>query len=702
MNRINGTRFATQEELAKSLTELNMNDDSYPVGGIPLLAMNQKVYVDATDTHSMIFGATGSKKTRMFAMPSIGVFARGGESFVVTDPKGEIYERTVGDVLQHGHHVTCINLRDFRAGETWNPLSLPYYYYHHGKKTKAVELTMEMARLVIGEDSADETFWINGSVDIFCGLVLLLFELGSESECNFKAVSLLWKSYTDNRKQFMKKVKADYGNTVVYQKLSELDNAADRTVGSFEAFISMGLNKIEINEEFRDFLCQEGLDLREIVDKKNAIYLVIPDENKSYHFVASLFLEQLYEVLIEKAQEEESNSIPIRMNFLIDEFANMPKIDNMECMITAARSRNIRFHLIVQGIKQLKLKYGEAAETIMGNCNNWVYLYSKEYNLLGEISRLCGEVIYDNNMRMPLFSEFDLQHLSKEKGEALVLSGRNFPCLTTMADISEYPYPVLPAKDLIKPKEWKPIRIGELGEPNRVLFSCSIRYYDDPYKRVGGRGFHRANQWLVAVGPDRQILAHDVFYEDLIQSKAAMGVITCKDLDEKEYEPEYIEWYTADTNMHTFYNTMMKEHPERVYVSLDDLGVENFKKKSRKANTQGRIEGVPQSVVRLRYLDSSQEPISDPEELGRVDAYAGNVGTTHLMNFAFRKANEALKGTDYEKKEWSYKESRSCIDGSRIFVFHKWDSYGNYAEMQVLDCREAVQRTPRQMDEDVE
>jgi len=131
MNRLNGTRFLTQDELAKTLVAVDMNADSYPVGGIPMLVKDGKIYIDAADSHTMIFGATGSKKTRMFAMPSVGIFARAGESFVVTDPKGEIYDRTIGDVVSYGYESNCINLRDFKAGVTWNPFALPYRYYRY-------------------------------------------------------------------------------------------------------------------------------------------------------------------------------------------------------------------------------------------------------------------------------------------------------------------------------------------------------------------------------------------------------------------------------------------------------------------------------------------------------------------------------------------------------------------------------------------
>jgi len=692
MNRINGTRFLTQDELAKTLVEIDINETTYPVGGIPMLVMDDKLYIDAADSHTMIFGATGSKKTRMFAMPSIGIFARAGESFVVTDPKGELYDRTIGDVVSYGYESNCVNLRDFRAGVTWNPLALPYRYYHNGKKTKAIEFAVEMSKMIIGENATEEVFWSNTAVDVFSGFILLLFEKAEEEECHFKGLVELWKSYTSDRRKVIKKIKEEFGEGVVYQKISSLDNPSEKTVGSIEAFISMGLNKLGINEEFIDFLSQKGLDLQELAGKKNAIYLVIPDENKSYHFVASLFLEQLYEVLIEKAQSEAAHKLPIRMNFLIDEFANIPKIGNMDAMITAARSRNIRFHLIVQGMKQLEQKYEEGAETIMGNCNNWVYLYSKEYNLLQEISRLCGEVIYDNNVRMPLFSEFDLQHLDKEKGEALVLAGRNCPCLTNLADIDEYPYPILPPEEMVKPRPWRKIKYFRWGEEKKNCYSCEIDPYDAPFKRKNLKPVmeDRGKRWLLAVGPEGMVMAEGVFTKDLVDSKAAIGLMTCRELAELELEAEYVEWYSAAPAVRDTYLSIRTLFPEDIYITLEELEKWHFTKEMGVENAQGRMETVQQSEIRLYFTTDLKELGDNRIVLGRVDAYAGNIGTRHLLNHAFRMANQKLDKSDYAEASWRYEGKKITFDGAEIYRFAKKNSKGEFTVLQVVDCRNSL------------
>ena len=153
---------------------------------------------------------------------------------------------------------------------------------------------------------------------------------------------------------------------------------------------------------------------------------------------------QFYMVLIQQAQKNQAGHIQNRMNFILDEFCNIPEIPEFSNMITAARSRNIRFHLVIQGKKQLVDKYKEKADVIMGNCSNWIYLYSREMTLLNDISQLCGEVFYDNSIKTPLISTFELQHLDKEAGEALILSGRNYPCIARLADIDEYPFETVP------------------------------------------------------------------------------------------------------------------------------------------------------------------------------------------------------------------------------------------------------------------
>ena len=440
--QINTTRFRNVEEIKSTYPSINLTKNRYPAVGVPLYVEGNNVYVDDTDSHTVVFGATGSKKTRLVVMPSIEFFCRAGESFVVTDPKGEIYAKTVTSAVNNGYEVLCINLRDIRHSHNWNPFKLPFKYYHNGEQAKAMEMLNEIAAMFIGGDEIDEPYWTNASRDLLVGFIVLMLERCSNQPetCGFSTLVRLWQEYRLNQKLFRNKVREEFEGHLAAEKISMIYNTSERTLGSVEAIVSTAINKLLISEELVNFLSNDDFNLEKSVKKKIAVYLIVPDENTSYHFVVSLFISQFYEILIREAQSRPDRALKYRMNFMIDEFANMPKINNMVAMVTAARSRNIRFQLILQGLKQINMKYGDEADVLFGNCNNWIYLYSKEFELLTKLSKLCGEVIFENGTRIPLISEFELQHMSKENGEALILAGRGLPFITRLRDIDDYTF----------------------------------------------------------------------------------------------------------------------------------------------------------------------------------------------------------------------------------------------------------------------
>lgn len=149
--------------------------------------------------------------------------------------------------------------------------------------------------------------------------------------------------------------------------------------------------------------------------KKTAVFLVIQDEKTTYHPLVTIFLKQCYETLIDVAQESPGGKLPYKTNFILDEFANMPPLKDVTTMVTAARSRNIRFTFIIQNFAQLNEVYGkDQAETIKGNCGNIIYLISSEMSALEEISKMCGEVKSkekDKTASTPLVTVSDLQRL---------------------------------------------------------------------------------------------------------------------------------------------------------------------------------------------------------------------------------------------------------------------------------------------------
>ena len=246
MNRINKTCFLSQDEFAKNMTELSLKTTEYASAGIPLLCREQSVYVDTSDSHSIIFGATGSRKTRMLVMPTIELLGRAGESFVVTDPKGELYEKTAGDIKNMGYRVSCLDLRELDNSTNWNPFLLPFDCYKHNEQRKAMELLGEMVSLIVNDDSVDEQFWNNTAKDVIVGFILLMFENASREECHIKSLLSLWQSYLDDKEKILDMIKKYEDHFIMQSKLSCLYSSSDKTVGSIETMVTMGLNRFII------------------------------------------------------------------------------------------------------------------------------------------------------------------------------------------------------------------------------------------------------------------------------------------------------------------------------------------------------------------------------------------------------------------------------------------------------------------------
>ena len=211
-------------------------------------------------------------------------------------------------------------------------------------------------------------------------------------------------------------------------------------------------------------LSYSDFDMRDIGRKKTAVFLIVQDEKKTLHPLATIFIKQCYETLIDVAQES-GGKLPFRTNFILDEFANMPPLKDVTTMVTAARSRLIRFTFIIQNFAQLTQVYGkENGDTIRGNCN-LLYLISSEIAALEEISKMCGEVKSkekDKTASTPLVTVSDLQRLNKF--EIIVLRRRLFPYKTRFQTDFEVDWGKSYSKATPPTREKKPVELFDIRE----------------------------------------------------------------------------------------------------------------------------------------------------------------------------------------------------------------------------------------------
>lgn len=437
---VNYARWATEEEFKKDLTEVSLEDCSVEQSGIPLLCSDTAAFVDTSDSHSLIIGASGSKKTRLFILPSIYSLAKAGESMVITDPKAELYERTSGYLKKKGYKVFCVNFRDESVNNAWNPLEAPLKFFKQGKFDLSVGLLNDFASISIPKDTRNvDPYWDDSARSAFMGLLLVLFLLAEdEAEVNIRSVLRLRTTIFRNDKQgnytLRRIVELAGVDSLVTSYLSGINIAPEKTFGSILSTLDTHLMKFIIRPSVTDMMCHNDIRFGDIGREKTAIYLVMPDEKETYHGLISVFIQQCYESLIFEAQKCTKKTLPIRVNFLLDEFSSLPQMKEFPSMIAAARSRNIRFNIVVQSEKQLRARYSEETDTIKGNCNNWIYLYSREFPTLVEISNLCGS----QKSGKPLVTTSRLQRLDKDKGEALIMHGRKYPFMSLLKDVNRY------------------------------------------------------------------------------------------------------------------------------------------------------------------------------------------------------------------------------------------------------------------------
>ena len=389
--------------------------------GIPLINDGKTLWVDDGQYHNLIIGSTGSGKTQCIIFPMVQSLAKHDESMVITDPKGEIYEQTGEMLRRRGYNIVLLNFRNPQHGNAWNPLTLPYRLWNSGNQDKAIELLDDLALNILYDESNKnaDPFWEKTSAGYFAGLALGLFEDAKEEEININSISLMTTVGEDKFRGSSTYIK-EYFNSkdpagAAYINASSTILSPSDTKGSILAVFKEKIKLFATRANLSEMLSHSDFEIQDIGLKKTAVFIVIQDEKKTYHSLATILVKQIYETLIDVAQAN-GGKLPTRTNFLLDEFANMPPLKDVTTMITAARSRQMRFTLIIQNFAQLNEVYGEQnAETIKGNCGNLVYLISTELKALEEISKMCGEVKSkkdDKTTSTPLVTISDLQKLS--------------------------------------------------------------------------------------------------------------------------------------------------------------------------------------------------------------------------------------------------------------------------------------------------
>ena len=428
------SRMATDDEFLEDLTPLDINDD-VGMGGPVLAYENGVLYTDPGEGHSMIVGDTGSGKTQKFILTTIYSCACAEESMLIIDPKGELMKYSGSYLKRRGYNVHGLNFRrPDDSPDGWNPFGNIEKMYAQGKEKKAQYLQNDlMQRLFIDRSNADKDRFWNESAGMLGEGSLDLSHLMGEALTIENLLKWRYERIPDGTMETcFRKLPHD---STAYRKLAgyfslTAENTKTCILSTYDQLVRL----FNSADSLTEMLSTSTFEPAKAATEKTAIFLIVPDEKTTYHFLATLFTNQQYEALLDVA-ENFGGRLPKRFNFILEEFCNMPKLGEIGPMLTAARSRNIRFYIVCQSYSQLLERYGDRmGKTLIDNCANLIYLHSRELDFLEYISHLAGM----NEFGRPLLSTSRLQRL--KKNETLIFHERCYPYIAIdLPYMYEYP-----------------------------------------------------------------------------------------------------------------------------------------------------------------------------------------------------------------------------------------------------------------------
>ena len=395
--------------------------------------------ISTSALHALIVGTTGSGKTTGFVDQNIAILGRskGKPSMIIADPKKELYEKHAKQLESEGYKISTLDLREPYSSARWNPMQVlirrirqvrelqnnmqekdgkyfacgEVFLSHVDARTRVQELkdeifenAMDLVYTLCPIQNKDQPTWEEGARNLIFGLVLAFCEDVISGEMDEKQLQLFnvyhnitkycsedttaLKHYLLEGREEFSKVRG-LVNTVLI--------TSDKTLTSYLSEVNSYIQQLS-DDGILSMTSENDIDIANMDESPNALFVIVPDERFTRHRFVTLFLTQTYKELVEKAntnlrrKETDTAILKSRAYFILDEFGNLPKMENIEGMVTVGRSRGIRYLFVLQSFSQLTAKYGkDIGDIIKTNCNVKIFIGSDDPDTRREFSELCGQ-----------------------------------------------------------------------------------------------------------------------------------------------------------------------------------------------------------------------------------------------------------------------------------------------------------------------
>ena len=341
-------------------------------------------------------GGSGAGKTRFYAKPNL---MNADCSYVVLDPKGEML-RDCGEHLSKTHDVKVIDLINMEKSHCYNP----FVYLKTDNDIQRLVTNLFKNTTPKGSQSQDP-FWDQAASMLLLALVFYLHYEAPEDEQNFPMVMEMIRAgevredmedFHSPLDELFDRLEMKNPDHIALKYYRNYRSGSAKTLKSIQITLVARLEKFNL-ESLAGITQTDEMDLWSIGEKKTVIFAVIPDNDSSFNFIVGMLYTQLFQQLYYQADQIHGGRLPVHVHFLMDEFANVALPDEFDKLLATMRSREISVSIIIQNMAQLKALFEKQWESIVGNCDEFLYLGGNEQSSHKYVSELLGKETIDTN-----------------------------------------------------------------------------------------------------------------------------------------------------------------------------------------------------------------------------------------------------------------------------------------------------------------
>lgn len=328
--------------------------------------------------NTLVVGGSGAGKSRFYAKVNI---CQCNTSLFILDCKGELLRDCGGLLERMGYEIKVVDLLNMEKSHCYNPFA----YLKSDNDVQKMVTNLFKATTPKGSQSNDP-FWDTAASMLLMALVFYLWYEAPEDEKNFPMVMEMLRagevredddSYQSPLDELFDRLEMRSPDHIAVKYYKDYRSGSAKTLKSIQITLASRLEKFNLSS-VAALTATDELDLSSLGEKKVALFALIPDNDASFNFLVSLLYASTFQELFYSADRVHGGSLPIPVHFLMDEFANVSLPDDFDKLLATMRSRNISVSIIIQNIAQLKALFEKQWESIIGNCDEFLYLGGNE------------------------------------------------------------------------------------------------------------------------------------------------------------------------------------------------------------------------------------------------------------------------------------------------------------------------------------